>query len=221
MKIALCVLIMLCAMPLYAQEDYLLGSSSIEHGGYGALVTKFTSINGRFGLVMGVRGGWIIDHTFAVGIAGYGLVSNVKANAPGPNGEPYVGLGYGGLDLEYIYRSNDLVHASIHTLIGAGAVGFRNNIWAHAGGRPEGVWDPHWTTAWDRNWEYENDPWPHNYNVFFIVEPGANVDVNITRWFRTSFGATFRLVSGVSSAASSNRDLSGPSGSVAFRFGSF
>jgi len=56
---------------------------------------------------------------------------------------------------------------------------------------------------------------------FFVVEPGANLDFNITHSFRLSLGGSYRWVKGVRSAASTNKELSGPSAMVTFRFGKF
>ncbi|MGA9118226.1 MAG: hypothetical protein WB699_02570 [Bacteroidota bacterium] len=183
-----------------AQEETLVGAD-VEHGGYGALVVKFSPVNNKLGILIGARGGWIINHTFALGIAGYGLANNVRATEVGEFGEPYVDFAYGGLDLEYIHNSNALVHYSVHALIGAGAVGHRR--W----GLDSDVWD-------------ENE-WDRTHDVFFAFEPGVNLDLNVTTWFRASLGASYRLVSGSASTASSDKNLSGPSAMLTFRFGLF
>ncbi len=192
----------LASFPLLAQEQTLVGSSSIDHGGYGALVVKFTSVNDRLGVLVGGRGGWIIDHTFAIGGAGYGLVNEVPAKGIGPLGQQFLNFGYGGLDLEYIANSNSLVHYSLHTLIGAGMVGYRSAGWE----------DVSWT---------HGDVWDARHDRFFVIEPGANIDVNVTTWFRASAGASYRFIGGVASDASTGKDLSGPSGMLTLRFGSF
>jgi hypothetical protein len=202
MKTILLLLLVLCAVPLFAQEETLLGTESVEHGGYGALVMKFTSVNDQFGVLMGARGGWIINHCVAIGVAGYGLVNEVPARTTGVLGGRFLNFGYGGLDLEYINHSNSVVHYSIHTLVGAGAVGHRNTYWNDV--------------AWGLN-----DDWDSQHRPCFVLEPGVNVDVNITTWFRTSFGASYRFVGPVSSDAASAKDLAGPSGMMTFRFGSF
>jgi hypothetical protein len=195
---------LLVAVPCGAQEHTLLGSGSVDHGGYGALVVKFTPINNELGVLVGARGGWIINHTFSIGLAGYGLATQNRALQEGPPGYPYVNMGYGGLDLEFIMNSDELVHVSIHTLIGAGAVGFR--MW-----NGDGWWsgDPLDGTRDD------------HYGTFFVIEPGLNLDLNVTAWFRASIGAAYRHAGGVSSRASTGTELSGPSGMLTFRFGSF
>ena len=54
-----------------------------------------------------------------------------------------------------------------------------------------------------------------------VLEPGVNIDLSITAWFRVSAGAAYRFVGGVASDASSGSDLSGPSGMLTLHFGSF
>lgn len=193
-----CCLSIVLTAPLIAQEETLLDMEDIEHGGYGALVIKFTSINNQFALLVGGRGGWIINHAFVLGFAGYGLVNNVPSYITGPFGERYFDFGYGGLDLEYVFNSDRLFHLSIHTLIGGGAVGYRGTM--------NGNWDP------DAS---------HMEDGVFVVEPGMNIDFNIIRWFRLSAGASYRYVRGTSTGISTNKDLSGPSAQLTFRFGDF
>ena len=141
MKTSVLFLVLLCSLPLFAQEETLVGSSSVDHGGYGALVVKFTPVNNKLGILVGGRGGWIINHTFAIGMAGYGLVNDIPAKGTGPFGQQYLNFGYGGLDLEYIANSNSIVHYSLHTLIGAGMVGYRNADWGDISWTHGGEWD--------------------------------------------------------------------------------
>ncbi len=188
----------LFAAPVYAQDETLLGDQPLESGWYGAPTIQLTSVNGKAGVLVGGRGGWIINHTVALGFAGYGLANDIEANVSGPDGEPYLDLAYGGFQVEVILQSSRLVHYSLHTLIGGGTVGFRDG------------------------WADDHDGYDHrNMDGFFVLEPGANLDVNVTTWFRTSLGVSYRYVSGISSGATTNSDLRGPSGMLSFRFGSF
>lgn len=181
-----------------AQEQTLFGDEKVEHGGYGAMVAGATSVNNEFAVLMGGRGAWIINHSFAIGFGGYGLANNIRGNNPGPFGQPYVSFGYGGLDLEMILNSDDLVHFSIHSLFGGGSVGFR-------GGLDD-----------DR---FEMDE--HDADMFFVLEPGINLDLNVTPWFRASAGVNYRYVSGVASGAATNSSLAGSTATLSLRFGKF
>lgn len=193
------ILILAATIPAFAQQQTLLDTDDIEHGGYGAFVLKFTTLNNEFAVLAGARGGWIINHTVAIGFAGYGVANNIHSFMLGPLGERFLMLGYGGLDLEFILNSDDLVHLSFHSLIGGGSVGFRNGM--------------------EDDW-MANDGGGH-HDGFFVVEPGVNLDLNVMTWFRASVGASYRYVSGITSGASKNDDIRGPSAMLTLRFGEF
>lgn len=188
-------MICLVAFPAFAQEETLI-KGDIESGGFGGPVLKITGINGEAGILVGGRGGWIVNHSFIIGGGGYGLANNVKAKVPGPNGERYLNFGYGGVELEYISQPSRLIHFSYMTLIGGGGVSWRDENMRAGTVNPES-------------------------DSFFILEPEVNVTLNITPYFRLSAGVSYRYVSGSHSAVSSNPDLSGPSGVITFRFGKF
>jgi len=191
------VVMLLCLgiFSAFAQEETLI-SGEIESGGFGGPVLKLGSFNGETAILVGGRGGWILNHSFIIGGGGYGLANDVKAKVPGPYGERYLNFGYGGLELEYVSQSDRLIHFSFQTLIGAGALSWRDED-VRVGMRDS------------------------DSDTFFIVEPGANVTLNVTTYFRISGGISYRFISGVQSPASSSPDLSGPSGVLTFRFGKF
>jgi hypothetical protein len=192
-----CVVLLLCVAMLsaFAQEETLI-NGSIENGGFGGPVLKIGNFNGEAAVLVGGRGGWIINHSFIIGGGGYGLVNNVKAKVPGPYGERYLNFGYGGLELEYVSQSDRLIHFSFQTLIGTGGLSWRDEV-VHAGTSDS------------------------NTDTFFIVEPGVNATLNVAAFFRISGGVSYRFISGVQSPASSSSDLSGPSGVLTFHFGTF
>lgn len=190
----LVLLFCVATLPLVAQEETLI-TGDIESGGFGGPVVKFGSMNGEGGIIVGGRGGWIINHTFIIGGGGYGLANNVKAKVLSPTGQRYLNFGYGGVELEYVARSDKLLHFSVMTLIGGGGLG-----WKDEGTRSGGSTDS---------------------DEFFVLEPAAQVNLNITKSFRMSAGISYRYISGVSSPAATDADLSGPSAVLTFRFGTF
>ncbi len=109
----------IAASPAVAQEQTLV-SGSVETGGFGAPVVKIAQVAGQSAVYFGGRGGWIINHSFVLGAAGYGLASDVRLD-PRFFGRQ-LEFGYGGMDLEYVVASNSIVHASLQTLVGAGGV---------------------------------------------------------------------------------------------------
>jgi len=100
-------------------------------------------------------------------------------------------FGYGGLFLGYVNRSQKLVHLSIHSLIGGGGLHYRPDYY---------------------------DDW---VDAIFIVEPGADLILNVTRRFRIGLGGSYRFVSGVDLDGLSNDEIGGLSASLVFKFGRF
>lgn len=191
------VISMFLITPVFAAEPETLLGGQFESGGFGGPQIKFTNVNDQFGVMVGGHGGWLINHTFVLGGAGYGLVNEVDAPSEyETENDLFLELGYGGLYLEYINDSNNLVHFTVHTLIGAGGLTFSERRFS------------------DHDWEYQKDS-------FFVFEPGVNVMVNITEFFRVGLGATYRYVDGIELSGLSGNDLSGPTAMINFRFGRF
>jgi hypothetical protein len=180
--IAFTLLVLLATSSVAAAQEETLAGDGLESGGFGAPVVKFSEIGSEFAVFAGARGGWIINHTLVLGLGGYGLASNI-GEFPF---EREVEFGYGGLELEYINNSDNVVHFTIYTLIGAGGV----------------------TSLFD------------TAEAVFVLEPAANLEVNLTKWFRLGAGGGYRFVSGADQVLSSE-DLSAFFGVLTFKFGSF
>jgi hypothetical protein len=121
-KFLLAVILILFTVPIIANaEERTLISGEIESGGYGGPVVKLSAVNSEFAVFMGGRGGWIINHAFIVGGGGYGLATDVYVNGK------KLSLGYGGLELGYVFLSDSLVHFTAHSLLGFGGVSFQND----------------------------------------------------------------------------------------------
>ncbi len=196
--------VMIFAGQSFSQEKTLLGSGEVSNGGFGGPVVKYVQIKGEPGVLVGGRGGWIINHTFVIGGGGYGLANDIKSDNPPYlyNGQwynTYLNFGYGGVELEYIFQSDDLLHFSVYSLIGGGDVSYRN----------ERFNDNH-----DMNWDSNND-------AFFVFEPAINAELNVISFMRIDVGASYRFISGVNFEGLKNSDLAGPSASLTLKFGSF
>jgi hypothetical protein len=111
----LIVMVLIIPISAFAEEDTLVGNG-FDNGGYGGFVLKFKSIGGNMGVIIGGRGGWIINHTVVIGGGYYGLANDIKIDGRDLQME------YGGFEIEYIWRSDQVVHFTIHTGIGGGQV---------------------------------------------------------------------------------------------------
>lgn len=178
---------------LGAQETLMEGD--LRHGGFGAPVVKFTEIDSRFGVLVGGRGGWVINGSVVIGGGGYGLVNGTNfehlTNGTGDPGG--LTMGYGGLELGYVHRPDARVHASLGLLIGGGSV----------------AWDP------------DGPAGERTDDAFFVAEPEVDVVLNVTDSFRAAVGVSYRIAQGVELFDLRDADLSGFAAVVAFNFGSF
>ncbi|UCD23591.1 MAG: hypothetical protein JSW51_11190 [Gemmatimonadota bacterium] len=101
-------------------QEQTLVTGSVESGGMGAPVVKLTQVADEFSVMLGGRGGWIINHTFLIGAGGYGLANDVDMDGIPPRRD--IEFGYGGLELEYINSSNSMIHFTVQGLIGGGGI---------------------------------------------------------------------------------------------------
>lgn len=193
MKKIIIALMIASAIPLSAQVETLFGEGEITHGGFGAPVVKFTKVNGQFGLLVGVRGGWVTNHQFVIGGGGYGLVNQVEGNEIIDGSKRKLILGYGGLELEYIHDYKKLAHFTFYLLLGGGVVYYRN---------------------W---WDYQG----RQEDAFFIAEPAVSIETNVMKFFSVALSTSYRLISGVEDRNLSNSDLNGLAFSLIFKFGKF
>jgi hypothetical protein len=208
-------LFILISSSLLAQEETIF-SGDVEHGGYGGPEFKVTQIDNSLNLLVGGKGGWIINHSFVIGLAGYGLVTSITPE-DNINSDLRLAFGYGGLNLEYINSSNRIVHFTVSALVGAGGV----------------AWYDH-SDWFDDN--YDDNRHTYAGDAFFVFEPGASIELNIVKWMRIDLGVSYRLISGAESnlkilpystsgvlyeKSIKDKDLSGISGNITFKFGLF
>ena len=66
---------------------------------------------------------------------------------------------------------------------------------------------------------FEDDP--ASADEVFVLEPEATVVLNVTRFFRIAAGVSYRFVTGVTASGLSDASLSGLSGLLVFKFGTF
>jgi hypothetical protein len=154
--------------------------SKIEHGGWGGFTMGYTKIAGKDAFLSGGRGGWLIDHRFTLGLAGYGFFSNVDLDGQyQPTIDNYsLGGGYGGLLLEPIIAPFRPVHISIPIIIGGGSAFVIDEM------------------NWHGNYHGYNDY--TSYAACFVLESGIDIEVNVVKFFRVALNASYRYTSNLS-----------------------
>ncbi len=176
------------------QETLLKGRSSC--GGYGGLVWKGTQINGEFAMLAGVKGGWVINHSFVIGLAGYGLGNEVDPLNPVIDLHRNVEFGYGGVFMEGVFMSNKMIHLTAGVLVGAGGIALNDR---------HGDFDVEWDDV----------------DAVYIIEPEINVELNVAKFFRVGLGVSYRFVSGVDHTWTSNKEMSGYAAGLSLKWGKF
>lgn len=197
------------------QPETLFGGES-HISGYGCPEVKFSQINGEWGIMVGGRGGVIVNKALSIGGAAYILTTSHKVDGYIPtniwdlNKNIYLRTGYAGFFFEYINSSDKVIHFTINSLVGAGLAGYSEAINCKDCDDDD-IWND------DRG----ND-WMKELSGYFIFEPGITVDMNVTTFFRISAGASYRFISGLTLPDPiHNKELSGPSINLAFKWGGF
>lgn len=195
----------------FAQDDMgrrsddiqtLVGQSNAV-GGYGSISIKYAEIDNRDAFVFGARAGLIMGHMMTLGLGGAGFFNDVQYDPVSERDLSLAG-GYGGFFFEPILMPRYPVHVSFPVLVGAGGVAVVS------------VDD-------DDNW---NDHYKSEASdAYLVIEPGIEIELNVTKFFRFCFGGYYRYTSAV---VIEDREfniptdiLRGFSAGVTFKFGKF
>lgn len=187
------------------EEVKSLLSKNNDLNAFGALDIKVSDLMSERSLLVGAYGGFIINRRYLFGVAGYGLVTNVQFEGvvPGQAASKQLDLqgGYGGIMIGGTIAPRELIHISIPIVLGAGSL-----------------------EVVDRDF-FANNPADSEFtvenSVFFVAEPGIEIEFNITKYFRLGAGMTYRYISGIELENVEDEDISGTTAMISFRFGRF
>lgn len=186
------------------KQEYktLFGGKQYKADGYyGALMINYGQVKNEDIILVGARGGWIIDQAFTIGLAGYGLTNDIDLYDVYDNEVVNLAGGYGGLLLEPILLPNYPVHIAFPVIIGAGGVAYIDNQWRYH----------------DDNWE----PNVYDSDAFFVLEPGIELEFNLTHFLRLGLAATYRYTTDLELYNTDPEVLDGFNFGMSFKFGKF
>lgn len=155
----------------------------------------------------GLRGGWIINRTLALGAEGYGIIPTAKFDDIALDAEALALGGYGGLFMELIFFSNEVVHVTFPVGGGAGWLGYEIT--------EETTFFPSGGTGRTTRTSLIDD------DVFWYVEPGADIEINVARNFRLVFGVSKRFTQDLEIISTRSRALEDLNFFVTLKVGSF
>ncbi|MBN2480166.1 MAG: hypothetical protein JXB19_00365, partial [Bacteroidales bacterium] len=154
--------------------------------------------------VFGARGGILLGHLVSLGLGGSGFFNDLQYNSD-LGADISLAGGYGGFFFEPILMPKLPVHVSFPVLMGVGGVSVVS------------VND-------DEFWEDTFSP--EASDAYMVIEPGIEIEMNVTRFFRFCIGGYYRYTSEVTLEYPLGNQvpidiLRGFSGGVTFKFGKF
>lgn len=148
-----------------------LSNGRYHSGGFGAISFKGSEFQDKALVMGGVRAGWIINRALGIGFEGYGVIPTAEFENIIPGRTAVLLGGYGGLFLEPVIFSNQVVHVTFPVAGGAGWLGLHDD--------------------WEENYNGQDEI--IDEDVFWYVEPGVALEVNVSRHFRINVGVSKRF----------------------------
>jgi hypothetical protein len=170
----------LLALPVLAADQTLLDDEDVWKL-YSQFDGKMGDINDNQAAFVGVGIGGILNDQFDVGVAGYALSNDIKADEDGQHILRSFDHWYAGPTVGYTFLSAALIHLRVHSLFGYGEV--------H-------------THPKDASQREES-------NAFSVMEPGATAYINVSETFEFGLGLSYRWVDGFQEPDYSDEDFSG------------
>lgn len=186
-----------------SKNDIKTLSGNLNHsGGFGAISFRATEFRGQPMVLGGVRGGWIVNRSLGIGLEGHGIVPTAKFDDIDPLNRVVAIGGYGGFFLEPIFFSNQVVHITFPVSAGAGWLGYVLD------------WE-------DYNGSYRGPNVSQDNDVFWYVEPGVDLEVNIARNFRLALGVSKRFTQDLNLENTTERDFNSLNYFLTLKIGGF
>lgn len=178
----------------------LMGSKPHSNGGFIALGGGYSQIAEKDAFTSTFRAAWIIDHGFAIGLAGTGFSNDLYVGHSSGSDYSSIQGGYGGILMQPIIFPKFPVHISFPVLLGVGGAASVST---------------YYNEPWDAYWDMSDE------TFYFIAEPAAELELNLVKWIRLSMGVSYRFTSPLNLYGYGNHDLNGFSGNVTLAFGKF
>jgi hypothetical protein len=171
-------------------------SQSPENGAFGAPVFKYTRMAGQPALIMGGKGGWIINKRIVLGAGYYTLTSKINSDFTDEqyNQNLLLDFNYGGLDFEYLLFYESKYNLTISMFLGSGGLNFHLK---------------------DNSKKFSN-------RNLLVWEPQLNFEMELYSWFHADMGVSYRMISAYTEVYDiSMNDLRGINVLLTFKFGRY
>lgn len=166
---------------LYAQGKHdttqFLLSEKVEFSGFGAPFVEFSSVNNEFAVCLGAGGGLLISQTVFIGGYFEGMMTNhyrEDLRTVVYIEKPEIAFEHGGIWLGYIYQHNRAIHGGLSLKLGWGEIDLEGNGYDNTSGV---------------DYDFRDR--------IFTVIPQAEIELNLTKWFKVNVGLGYRFVTGI------------------------
>lgn len=163
--------------------------------GFGGPIFEFSSVEDEFAHFIGGGGAVLLNNTLFIGGYGMGLATDHRRDIR-ENGLYYedvrLDFGHGGLWFGYLNSAPRMIHWGVSSKFGWGALMLRED-WSINGG------------------QNTDDLTKIATDYVFVVQPQAELELNLTRWFKANVGVGYRFVTGI------NENLADDTGKTIFK----
>ena len=198
-----------CQPLLYAQEVETTPSNAKRPSSYyGSITNKFTFIKGEYANIAELYGGWVFNRKWMLGLGASALTNDIivpdRFNSEPGEQSSYM-YAQGGIVAEYIPQTDKKLHLVYHLFSGAGV-----------------------TTQYERS-DYLEDFFEDSFeadddadhDLFFVAEPGIQLEINLLKWLRVAPGITYRVTIGNDGNGLGDSELSNVSFNLGLKIGKF
>lgn len=137
-------------------------------GGYCSFSTGYSNIDNMDAILFGGRFSWMASHSLGIGMGATGFINEFHYE-PSIDRDVFFTGGYGGLYIEPVLLPRLPVHLAFPVLLGFGGISFIS-----------------------KDIEF-NENFLEDSKVFLLIEPSAELELNLTRFLRLAIGASYRL----------------------------
>ncbi len=159
------------SVPETSDTTRTLFGGEITNNGYGGPVIKFSRFNDQFTFMTGGRGAITINNRYTIGGGGYGTANSIDIPDSGADTNRLFKMGYGGIELGYIFLPGKKMNIGGSLLIAAGAAFWQNKPKSNG----EKLFDD-------------------DFNIFPVLEPSLYCEVALNRFMWLHAGISYRYV---------------------------
>lgn len=176
-----------------------ISAQGFESGAFGAPVLKYTKLVNQSALVIGGKGGWVINKRFVLGAGIYALASNVKSPVFDQQSGQSVMLNfnYGGLELGFLLLRQSKFNLALDMLFAGGGIEY----YARDKNKTNGSFGNESLLVW---------------------EPQLSFETELFKWFHLDAGVSYRMISSYVELNKVTKDnMQGINFLLTFKFGTY